>query len=206
MIRLADGKIDETSLTALDRNAYLDAGVNLFCVEITGIGGNPWSTANSYLFDRFAQLVGHTKCSLRINDVLAAVKTISAEEGVDAEGVYLWGKGSLAVPVIYSAAVNSKVAGVVLEDAPDRHIGITPVEATNCETALFHILKYGDIPQACGLIYPRTTILTGKRSAGFHWTKALYGQLGAEESFLEHGGSAKALLSKIKDAPTIERE
>lgn len=206
VIRLADGKIDETALTALYRNAYLDAGVNLFCVEITGIGGNPWSTANSYLFDRFAQLVGHTKCSLQINDVLAAVKTISAEEGVDSEGVYLWGKGNLAVPVIYSAAVNSKIAGVVLEDAPDRHIGITSVEATRCETALFHILKYADIPQACGLVFPRRTILTGKRLAGFHWTEALYGQLGAAENFLEHEGSVKALLSKIKKAPIIQRK
>ncbi len=198
VIRLADTEIDEASLAAMYRNDYLDAGINLFCLEITGIGGNPWSTANSYLFDRFAQLVGHTKCSLQIKDVLAAVKTISTEKGVNSDGIYLWGKGNLAVPVVYSAVVNDKIAGVVLEDAPDRHIGITPVEATGCETALFHILKYADIPQAAGLIFPRRTILTGKRSAGFLWTKTLYGQLGAGERLLEHSGSAKDLLQAIK--------
>ncbi len=201
VIRLADGEIDETSLAALYRDAYLEAGVNLFCVEITGIGGNPWSTADRYLFDRFAQLVGHTKCSLRINDVLAAVETISAEKGVNPEGIYLWGKGNLAVPVIYAAAVNRKIAGVVLEDAPDRHIGITPVEATECETALFHILKVADLPQACGLLFPRVTVLTGTRSPGFDWTEALYKDLGAGENFHEHDGPVKALLSTIKDAP-----
>lgn len=206
VILLADGEIDETSLAAFYRDACLEAGVNLFCVEITGIGGNAWSTANGYLFDRFAQLVGHTKCSLRINDVLAAVKTISAVEGVNPQGIYLWGKGNLAVPVIYSAAVNSQIAGVVLEDAPDRHIGITPVEATECETALFHILKYADIPQACGLVFPRMTILTGGRLAGFHWTKTLYGDLGAGQNFLEHDGSVKALLSEIKNAPIVQTE
>ena len=197
VIRLADDKIDEASLTAFYRNTFLEAGVNLFCLEITGIGGNPWSTANGYLYDRFAQLVGHTKCSLRINDILAAVKTISREQEVNPEGIYLWGKGNLAVPVIYSAAVNGKIAGVVLEDAPDRHVGITPVEATECETALFHILKYADIPQACGLIFPRRIILTGKKSAGLQWTKALYGDLGAGESFVEHEGPATALLNDL---------
>jgi hypothetical protein len=197
VIRLADDKIDETALSALYRKNYLDTGINLFCLEITGIGGNAWSTDKSYLFDRFAQLVGHTKCSLRINDVLAAVKTISAEEGVDSEEIYLWGKGNLAVPVIYSAVVDNKIAGVVLEDAPDRHIGITSAEATGCETALFHILKYADIPQASGLIFPRKMILTGTTLPGFQWTKALYGQLGAGENFLEDGGSVKDLLSKI---------
>jgi len=84
-----------------------------------------------------------------------------------------------------------------LEDAPDRHVGITPVEATECETALFHILKYADIPQACGLIFPRRIILTGKKSAGLQWTKALYGDLGAGESFVEHEGAVTALLNNL---------
>ncbi len=98
--------------------------------------------------------------------------------------------------------VNDKIAGVRLEDAPDRHIGVTPVEASECETALFHILKYADIPQAAGLIFPRRIVLTGKRLAGFDWTKALYGQLGVGESFLEHSGSVKDLLCEIEDAPS----
>ena len=206
VILLADGKIDESTLTTLYIDGYLGAGINLFCLEITGTGGNPWSTDNCYLYDRFAQLVGHTQASLQIDDILAAVKTISAEKAVDPGGIYLWGKGKLAVPVIYAAAVNNKVAGVVLEDAPDRHIGITSVEASKCETALFHILQYADIPQSAGLIFPRTTILTGNRLVGFNWTKTLYGQLGAGERFIEHDGSTKDLLSKIQNAPIGQRK
>jgi hypothetical protein len=201
VIRLAEDSIDETALTALYRDDYLDAGVNLFCLEITGIGANPWSTARGYPLDRFAQLVGHTKCSLRINDVLAAVETVSAEKGVDPKRIYLWGKGTLAVPVIYAAVVDDRVAGVVLEDAPDHHVGMTPVEATHCETALFHILKFADLPQAAGLIFPRRIILTGKRLPGFHWTKTLYGQLGTTEGFVEHEGSAEGLIGEIAKMP-----
>lgn len=187
----------KTSLTTLYVDNYLDSDINLFYVEIIGSGGNRWRTDSHFLYDRFSQIVGRTHVSLQIDNILAAIKTISLEDYVDAKGIYLWGKGQITVPVIYSAVVDSNVAGVVLEDVQDKHVGITPVMDSKCNTALFNILKYADLPQVAGLIFPRKIILAGSLQPGLDWTENLYKKLDSENTFIKEDGTVKDILDNI---------
>ncbi len=196
--------MSKTTLTKLYKDNYLDSGINLFYVEITGTGGNRWRTDVHYLYDRFSSIIGHTHASLQINDILAAIKTISLEDYVDPDGIYLWGKGQITVPVLYSAVANSNVAGVVLENAQDKHIGITPVKESRCNTALFNILKYADIPQSTSLIYPRKLILAGNQQPGFDWTENLYKKLDAKDNFIRENDSVKSILEHINIPTSIK--
>ncbi len=199
VILISKDKIEIESLKSLYSRSYLPNDINLYCTEITGTGNNPWLTDSHWKLSRFAELCGHTQASLQINDILAAIENIISESSVDASKIYLWGEGDLAVPVLYSAVVNDKnVAGVILENAPDQHVGITPVIESNCNTALFNILKFGDIPQFAGLIYPRTIILDGENKPGFNWTENLYAKLGNSNNFIITEGGTDAVLQKIK--------
>ena len=194
--------ITKASLTTLYKDNYLPQNVNLFYIEITGTGANPWKTTNHYIYDRFAQMVGHTHASLQINDLVAAIKTIREEDNVDASGIYLWGKKELTVPVLYSAVVDSNVAGVILEDAQDKHVGITSVMASKCNTAIFNILKYADIPQVAGLVYPRKIVLAGSVKMGYSWTENLYKKLGSEKNIIKGKVFVKDILSSIVNPST----
>ncbi|MCF6357674.1 MAG: hypothetical protein L3J54_07695 [Draconibacterium sp.] len=198
VILISKEKINLSELKSLFKSSYLPDGFNLYCTEITGTGNNPWLTDSHWKLSRFAELCGHTQASLQINDILAAIENIKTESSVNSSEIYLWGEGDLAVPALYSAVVNEKnIAGVILENAPDAHIGITPIIESNCNTALFNVLKYGNIPQVAGLIYPRTIILYGNKKSGFDWTENIYSKLSKEDNFVKLDGTVKNVLQEI---------
>jgi len=148
---------------------FLAAGVNLLAVEPTAIDSAAWPKNQRQHLLRLAALTGETLTSLRVRDALGAVRALAARGEVDPKGIYLWGKGDLAVPALYAAVVDENVAGVLLEDAPDRH---------SSETALFRILRYADIPQSAATLFPRPVFLLGKKAEGFAWTEGVYRLLG----------------------------
>ncbi len=194
----------KSELTSLYEDNYLSSDINLFYVEITGTGRKRWLGSSHYSFDRFAQIIGYTHTSLQINDILAVLKTTKLEENIDTNGIYLWGKGDIAVPVLYSAVIDSSVAGVILENMQDKHIGITPVKESNCNTALFNILKYADIPQVASLVYPRTIILAGDKQPGFDWTEEIYTKFDSESSFIRESDTVKNILQHINVPTSID--
>ena len=201
IILISKSKVDSLELQDLYKKEYSIRGLNLFCTEITGTGSNPWVDDNHYLYDRFAMLVGYTRSSLQVNDLIAAEKVMAKEKSADSANIYIWGKGTLAVPAIYAAVADSNIAGVVLEDAPDRHVGITPVKESGCSTAMFNILKYADIPQVTSLIYPRMVVLAGDYKEGYDWTKNVYETLSRKNRFKKTDSIVGHILNVVKSDP-----
>jgi hypothetical protein len=189
VILISKDTIDLTNIEKMYEDSFLKKKVNLFCLEITGTGHNPWSYGDYNSYDRFAQIIGYTHASLQIQDILGAVRTIKADTNANIGKVYLWADGELTVPVMYAAAVSDEAAGVILQDAQDRHIGITPEKETHCSTAIFNSLRYADIPQIAGLIYPRKIVLIGDIKEGFEWTEKLYKKLGSKTDFIKMDGA-----------------
>jgi hypothetical protein len=145
------------------------AGVNLLVFEPAGSDPARFPKGQRPHVLRLAALTGETLTSLRVRDTLGAVQALAVHAAVDPQGIYLWGRGELAVPALYAAIVNEQVVGVFLEDAPDHHLS---------ETALFRILRYADIPQSAALLFPRPVFFTGTRAPGFAWTDEVYRVLG----------------------------
>jgi len=149
--------------------SFLDAGVNLLVLEPCDIqSGGPPKTQRQHLL-RLAALAGETLTSLRVRDALGAVRALAAHGAVDPKGIYLWGEGDLAIPALYAAVADERVAGVLLEDAPAHH---------SSETALFRVLRYADVPQAAALLFPRPVFFLGRQSSEFGWTENVYRLLG----------------------------
>jgi dienelactone hydrolase len=151
---------------------FLAAGVNLLVVEPSGVDDAEFPKGQRPHVLRLAMLVGETLTSLRVRDALGAVRALASNPTVDPNGVYLWGKGDLAIPALYAALVDQRIAGVLLEDAPEGHTS---------ETALFRILRYADVPQSAALLFPRPLTFLGQRAKGFLWTEDVYRTLGQPE-------------------------
>jgi dienelactone hydrolase len=166
VVLLANAAVEEAQKLAAEFRA---AGVNLLVFEPAGVDSAMFPKKERPHLLRLAALTGETLTSLRVRDALGAVRTLAAHAAVDPQGIYLWGRGELAIPALYAAAVDEKVAGVFLQDAPDRH---------ESETALFSILRYADVPQSAALLFPRPVFFSGTRAPGFAWTEEVYRVLG----------------------------
>ena len=203
VILISPRDVNESYLQELYEKDYLPRDLNLYCTEVTGTGHNPWEEGVGFVYDRFAMLTGHTRTSLRVNDIIAAAKTLSQKKVVDPAGIYVWGEGKLAVAAMYAAVADSNIAGVVLENVQDKHIGITPVKESHCYTAVFNILKYGDIPQVASLLWPRKIILAGEHKPGYDWTAGVYAMLGASDQFVKMSSSVPEILDQICDRDLV---
>ena len=128
---------------------------------------------NKHLW-RYAALVGHTSTSLAIQDALAAVKAVRQARSIPSEAVYVRGKGDAAVAALYAAVVDPNIAGVTLEDCPDRFTR---------DTALLGIHRHTDLPRSAALLFPRPIEMMGAQAPGFERTERLYRRLGAESAF-----------------------
>ncbi len=159
------GKADVEKLS----HEFLAAGVNLLVVEPSGVDNTEFPKGERQHVFRLAMLVGETLTSLRVRDALGAVRALVASPAVDPKGIYLWGKGELAIPALYAGVVDQRIAGVFLEDVPGRHTS---------ETALFRILRYADVPQSAALLFPRPLFFLGQAGKDFLWTEEVYRQLG----------------------------
>ncbi len=180
-------------------NSYFKSSkTNLYCTYITGSGSNKWEEGTGFLFDRFAMLTGYTRSSLRVKDIVAAVNGILETKAAKGNKIYVWGKENYAVPVLYAAVANTKINGIILENAQDKHIGITPEKETKCSTAMFNILKYADIPQVAALVYPREIVLAGEHKAGYNWTENVYSLLKKGNQFVKTGTETSEIINAIK--------
>ncbi len=166
VILLAHAAADEAQNLAAELQS---AEVNLLVIEPSGVDPAMFPPKQRPHLLRLAALVGETLTSLRVRDALGAVRALAARDTVDPHGIYLWGRGELAIPALYAAVVDTRVAGVFLENAPDHH---------ESETALFRILRYADVPQAAALLFPRPIVFTGTSARGFAWTREVYRTLG----------------------------
>ena len=166
VILLAEGGLEEAEKLSA---AFLGAGVNLLVLESCAVQSGSSTRAQRQHLLRLAALTGETLTSLRMRDAVGAVRALAAHPAVDPRGIYLWGQGDLAIPALYAAVVEERVAGVLLEDAADHH---------SSETALFRVLRYGDVPHAAALLFPRPVFLLGRKSSGFAWTENVYRVLG----------------------------
>ncbi len=167
--------------------SFLSAGVNLLILEPCEIqSGGPLKTQRQHLL-RLAALAGETLTSLRVRDALGAVRALAANAAVDPKKIYLWGKSDLAIPALYAAVADDRVAGVFLEDAPGRH---------SSETALFRVLRYADVPQAAALLFPRPIFFLGKRASEFDWTENVYRLLGQPARCAASAESPAAIVAK----------
>jgi dienelactone hydrolase len=158
-------------------NAFAGKQDGVYVCEPRGIGGTGWTRKNppNYV-ERAHYLLGRTVDSGRVWDLAAVVRYVKALE--PARPVYLAGQGFAAALAVYAALLEPEVAGVALLRPPVSHMD-------DSAPALLNVLRICDIPEAIGMLAPRSAKLIEAPTAWSHEPAQIYRLAGAPEMFSE---------------------
>jgi cephalosporin-C deacetylase-like acetyl esterase len=110
-----------------------------------------------YLLSLRAELVGKTLLGMRVDEIIRAVDYLAARPDVDATSISAYGKAGAGVALLHAAALDRRIARVVLEDTPAsfRAILDTPLHHDAPEIVIPGVLTHYDIPDLIRAIAPR---------------------------------------------------
>jgi hypothetical protein len=137
-----------------------------------GVGEVPWPKTFWKHTLRNAMHTGQTVDSMRLQDVLAAVRQVRAMPEVDPARITVMGRGVSGALALYAAILDEGIAQVLVENPPESHR----------DGPLFlNILRHTDLPEAAALLAPRRLNFYGHMPAAFDYTKHVYTLLGKPE-------------------------
>lgn len=130
-----------------------------------GVGEVPWPESFRKATLRNAMHIGQTVDSMRVRDVIAALRKLAAVPDVDPERIMVAGRGISGTLGLYAAILDSGIAQVMLIDPPSSHV----------EGPIFlNILRHTDLPEAAALLAPRRLNFYGRMPPAFEYTKHVY--------------------------------
>ena len=104
----------------------------------------------------------------------AAAKYLAASESGNGLKVFVAGKGPAGLIAAYAAALDDSIAGVTIVNPPASHMDAAAPQFLN-------VLRVCDVPDALGLIAPRTLSIVGSEAGSFSKTTAAYEAAEAKE-------------------------
>ena len=143
-------------------------------VETRGTGDTSWGEDLNWHVRRASAWTGRTIASMRVWDTLRAIETARALPGVDPSQISLAARGEMAAVALYAALLDGRMTAVLLDsppptqNAPGEPSGKGPaIEMLNC-------LRYTDLPQVTGLLYPAHLVFGGAFPSTYEWAETLY--------------------------------
>ncbi len=143
--------------------ALARAGQIVLAVDLRGWGeGAPVKEAKEgyskvYQTSMRALLTGRTMAGMQTGDVLASFDWLGSRPEVDRSRIALIGKGIGAVPVLFAAALEPRVARVACEKSPVSYLGIVRADMHQgiTEIVLPGVLRDFDLPDVAASLRPR---------------------------------------------------
>jgi cephalosporin-C deacetylase-like acetyl esterase len=137
-----------------------------------GVGELGWEKSFWKTVLRNAMHVGHTVDSLRLWDVLQAVRALRAEPGVDPSRITVMGGGVSGILGLYAALLDPGIHQVLLRQPPSSHV----------EGPIFlNVLRYLDLPEAAALLAPRRLNFYGRIPPAYERVREVYALYGAAD-------------------------
>ena len=123
-----------------------------------GVGPTTWTRKNPpNTIERSLALLGRTKDSCRVFDILAVMRKLKAEKGP--RSFRITGRGAAAILAAYAAVFESSLTQVVAVNPPSSH---RPTEGfVGGNPAILNVLRVLDIPDLFGLLAPRKLTILG---------------------------------------------
>lgn len=110
-----------------------------------------------YLLSLRAELVGKTLLGMRVDEIIRAIDYLAARPDVDASAITAYGKAGAGVALLHAAALDRRIARVVVEDTPTsfRAVLDTPLHHDAPEIVIPGVLTHYDIADLVKAIAPR---------------------------------------------------
>lgn len=148
------------------------------CIEPRGTGRSGFGPDIAWYVRRCAALVGRTVASMRVWDTLRTLAAVRQMPEVDGTRLALAGQGEMAAVVLYAALLDGGVRTVILHDPPATQDQPGQEDGTGPLLEMLHCLRFTDLPQVAGLLYPAELVFLGPRPASYLWAEDLYHRLG----------------------------
>ena len=150
----------------------------VYC-EPRGVGGTRWTKKNppNYV-ERSHALLGRTVDTGRVWDVIAAAKYIAADSSAQAANerrqIHVAGESAAGVIGAYAALLHREIGSVTLVSPPASHMDAHAPQFLN-------VLRVCDVPDALGMLAPRSLTVLGVERSRFAQAVAAYSADGAQD-------------------------
>ncbi|PYU97578.1 MAG: hypothetical protein DMG10_30510 [Acidobacteria bacterium] len=177
----------------------------LLAVDPSGIGETAprWSDDSDSWFGQekvtwLALMIGKPLVGLRMDDILRGVDLLG-EKGLLYGGECLgFGKGFAAVALLHAAAIDQRIAGVVIEDGLLSYASIarTPIHRQIFDTIIPGVLAIYDLPDLVASLAPRPVQLVNMRSP--LGNNVLLREVQSEYRYAQAGYAALGTASRLR--------
>ena len=123
-------------------------------------------------------LGGTSVASMRVYDTLRGLEAVRQLPYVDAKKVALAASGEMAAVALYAALLDGNVSAVLLDNAPPTQNAPSDPEGHGPALEMLNCLRFTDLAQVAGLLYPTELVFMGHTPVDYGWTAELYRQLG----------------------------
>lgn len=147
-------------------------------VEPRGTGETSWGQEHQWHLRRACAWTGRTIASLQVYDVLRALEAVRSLEEVDGDQVALAARGEMCAVALYAALLDGKLRALFLESPPATQNAPSEPDGTGPAIEMLNCLRYTDLPQVAGLLWPLDVALTGDVPDTYAWAENLYQRLG----------------------------
>jgi len=143
-----------------------------------GTGDTAWGDELCWHVRRAAAWTGRTVASMQVWDVLRGLQAVRSLEWVREDHVAVAAREDMAAVALYAALLDGHVRTLLLDSpAPTQNAGSRP-DGTGPAVEMLSCLKFADLPQVAGLLWPTEIVVTGQFPVGYLWARDLYERLG----------------------------
>ena len=152
-------------------------------VEPRGTGDTSWGEDLNWHVRRASAWLGRTIASMRVWDAMRALEAVRGLPGVAGAHVAIAGRGEMAAVALYAALLDGRVSGVFLDSPPATQNAASQPHGRGESIEMLNCLRYTDLPQVAGLLFPAEVIVSGELPTTYAWAQEAYRRLGAPERF-----------------------
>lgn len=129
----------------------------------------PMDNYKTATIKRTAALFGATLESMQVWDILRSIDYLTENEGLSLSSLSLYARKEMAVPVLYAAALDSRVSRVILDNPPFSHWQ---------GPAMLNALRFTDLPEIAAMLAPREIVALTPLPEAYGLTESIYNLYG----------------------------
>lgn len=152
-------------------------------VETRGTGDTAWGDGLNLHLRRASAWAGRTLASMRVYDTLRALQAIRQLPYVDGKRITLAASGEMAAVALYAALLAEGVNSLILDAPPATQNEISAPDGRGPALEMLNCLRFTDLAQVAGLLYPMDLVLLGNPPITYGWAEEIYSRLGAPGRF-----------------------
>ena len=152
-------------------------------VATRGTGDTSWGEDLNWHVRRASAWTGRTIASMRVWDAVRALEAARALPGVDAAQVSIAARGEMCAVALYAALLDGGIQSIFLDAPPATQNAASERNGKGAAIEMLNCLRYTDLPQVAGLLYPAEIVFSGEVPSTYEWAEGVYRRLGSTDKF-----------------------